>query len=248
METGDRPFELHGTLWLSVAGEKLGGGQRMALLAGIAECGSISQAARAMQMSYKAAWDAIDSMNNLAGEPLVANFRLIERAHRDFIAQLNRQAGGIADDYLLLRRMSMKTSARNQFFGRVIRVTSGAVNDEIELEIAGNQPIVAIVTRESTLELGLQPGAEAFALIKASSIILVADPAGACFSARNRLAGKIERIHRGAVNTEVVLELPGDIALAAIVTNQSSSDLGLQEGRAMTAIFKASSVIVGVPA
>ena len=72
METGDRPFELHGTLWLSVAGEKLGGGQRMALLAGIAECGSISQAARAMQMSYKAAWDAIDSMNNLAGEPLVA--------------------------------------------------------------------------------------------------------------------------------------------------------------------------------
>lgn len=270
METGDRPFELHGTLWLSVAGEKLGGGQRMALLAGIAECGSISQAARAMQMSYKAAWDAIDSMNNLAGEPLVArvaggrsgggtrltrrgeqlvaNFRLIERAHRDFIAQLNRQAGGIADDYLLLRRMSMKTSARNQFFGRVIRVTSGAVNDEIELEIAGNQPIVAIVTHESTLELGLQPGAEAFALIKASSIILVADPAGARFSARNRLAGKIERIHRGAVNTEVVLELPGDIALAAIVTNQSSSDLGLQEGRAMTAIFKASSVIVGVPA
>ena len=96
-------------------------------------------------MSYKAAWDAIDTMNNLAGEPLVerlaggkggggtrltrrgeqlvANFRTLEREHRRFIEQLSRQAEGLADDYLLIRRMGMKTSARNQFLGTVTRVT-----------------------------------------------------------------------------------------------------------------------------
>lgn len=269
METRNRPIELQGSVWLTIDGERFGGEQRVALLAKIAECGSITQAAKAIEMSYKAAWDAIDAMNNLAGEPLVErvaggkggggtrltrrgeqlveNFRLIEREHLRFVEQLSRQATGIADDYLLIRRMGMKTSARNQFHGKVVRVRTGAVNDEIELKIAGGQTIIATVTHESTTELGLQPGAEALALVKSSSVILVSDEAGARFSARNRLTGTIARVHPGAVNTEVVLDLPGGAALAAIITNESSHDLGLAEGKTTTAIFKASSVIVGVP-
>jgi len=269
METRNRPIELQGSVWLTIDGERFGGEQRVALLAKITECGSITQAAKAIGMSYKAAWDAIDAMNNLAGEPLVErvaggkggggtrltrrgeqlveNFRLIEREHLRFVEQLSRQATGIADDYLLIRRMGMKTSARNQFHGKVVRVTTGAVNDEIELKIAGGQTIIATVTHESTTELGLQPGAEALALVKSSSVILVSDEAGARFSARNRLTGTIARVHPGAVNTEVVLDLPGGAALAAIITNESSHDLGLAEGKTTTAIFKASSVIVGVP-
>src|SRR6476619_3928266 len=150
---------LDGEIWMTVGGEHLGGPGRIALLAKIGECGSITQAAKAIRMSYKAAWDAIDAMNNLAGEPLVerlaggkggggtrltprgaqlvANFRIIEREHRRFIELLGQQAEGIADDYLLIRRMSMKTSARNQFLGKVTLVKTGSVNDEIELEVAG---------------------------------------------------------------------------------------------------------------
>lgn len=270
MDTKDKTLELQGSLWLTVDGEKFGGEQRIALLAKIAECGSITQAAKAIKMSYKAAWDAIDAMNNLAGEPLmervaggkggggtrltsrgeqlVKNFRLIEREHLRFVAQLNQQAEGIADDYLLIRRMGMKTSARNQFHGKVIRATDGAVNDEIELAIVGGQTIIAIVTHESSAELNLKIGTEALALIKSSSIIIVTDDQGARFSARNRLTGTIARIHQGAVNTEVILNLPGGATLAAIVTNTSSTALNLIEGMPATAIFKASSVIIGVPA
>ena len=270
MESKNRPLELHGSVWLTVDGEKFGGEQRVALLASIAECGSITQAAKAIGMSYKAAWDAIDSMNNLAGEPLVerlaggkggggtrltrrgeqlvANFRTLEREHRRFIEQLSRQAEGLADDYLLIRRMGMKTSARNQFLGTVTRLTCGAVNDEVELQIAGGQQLVAILTHESTESLGLKPGAEAFALIKSSSVILLTDEDGARYSARNRLRGSIARIQPGAVNSEVVLDLPGGATLAAIVTNPSCAALGLAVGQSATAIFKASSVIVGVPA
>jgi molybdate transport system regulatory protein len=142
----------------------------------------------------------------------------------------------------------LKTSARNQFIGRVSQVKVGAVNDEIELEIAGGQKIVAVLTRSSTDGLGLKPGAEAFALIKASAIILVTEADDVKFSARNQLSGTVTRVQTGAVNTEVVLALASGATVAAIVTNESSSNLGLAVGTPATAIFKASSVILGVPA
>ena len=270
MPSNNQRIELGGSVWLTVGGENLGGPGRIALLAQIAEQGSITHAAKAVKMSYKAAWDAIDAMNNLAGEPLVQrmaggkggggtvltqrgmqlveNFRLIEREHHRFVSELSVQAEGIADDFLLLRRMSMKTSARNHFAGQVTRVQRGSVNDEIEIEAAGGHKVVAIVTHESAEGLGLAAGAQAFALVKASSVVVVTDAEGAKFSARNRLTGKVSRLVPGAVNTEVVIDLAGGGSVAAIITNESSSTLELTEGATATAIFKASSVIVGAPA
>lgn len=140
----------------------------------------------------------------------------------------------------------MQTSARNQFLGKVARVTRGAVNDEIELDVAGGHTIVAIVTHESADSLGVQPGSEAFALIKASSIIVTTEEKGVRFSARNRLTGTISRRQPGAVNTEAVIDLPGGGSVAAIVTNESAQALGLEVGKKASAIFKASSVIIGV--
>jgi molybdate transport system regulatory protein len=265
----ENPIELQGSVWMTVGGENLGGPTRIALLAQIAECGSITQAAKAIRMSYKAAWDAIDMMNNLAGEPLVErltggkggggtrltprgeqlvrNFQLVELEHQRFVEKLGRQSAGLADDYLLIRRVSMKTSARNQFFGKVSAVKPGAVNDEIELDVAGGHRIVAVITHASTEELGLRVGAEAFALIKASSIIVVAAGESARFSARNQLAGTIARLQPGAVNTEIVIALPGGGSVAAIVTNESSNALDLGLGKTVSAMFKASSVILAVP-
>lgn len=270
MSVTDKTIQLQGSVWMTVDGQSFGGADRMALLAKIAEYGSITQAAKAARMSYKTAWDAIDTMNNLAGEPLVErlaggkggggtrltrrglqlveNFQSIQHEHQLFVSQLARQAEALADDYLLLRRMAMKTSARNQFLGKVAAVKTGAVNDEVELRTATGQTIIAIVTHESTESLGLVPGAEAFALVKSSAIIVVTDDADAHFSARNRLQGVVSRIQPGAVNTEVVLDLDGGGSLAAIVTSDSCNNLGLVVGKLAAAIFKASSVIVAVPA
>lgn len=140
----------------------------------------------------------------------------------------------------------MKTSARNQFFGSVKSIQAGATNDAVEIAISGGQTIVATVTRESTQELGLKVGSEVFALIKASSIILVSDAAEVRFSARNQFTGSVARVQTGAVNTEVIVTV-GDSSLAVIVTNGSAENLALTEGSVVTAIFKASSVIVGCP-
>lgn len=255
---------------MAVGDRKLGGPGRIALLREIRDHGTITHAARAMKMSYKGAWDAIEGMNNLAGEPLVKravggrgggstrltargerlveNFERIDAEHRRFLEALNRQALGLVEDLVLLRRIDMQTSARNQFLGTVRAIKRGAVNDEIDIEVVGGQMIVAIITHESTERLALEVGGEAFALIKASSIVIVTDERGAKFSARNRLSGAVSRLHPGAVNTEVVIGLPGGGGIAAIVTNDSATSLGLAEGLAASAIFKASSVIVGVPA
>lgn len=261
---------LKGQLWMTVGGVSLGGPGRIELLTRIAELGSITQAAKAMKMSYKAAWDAIDHMNNLArqplvermvggkgggatrltarGERLVASFRMIEQAHRRFVDQLSRDAAGLEEDLLFIGRMSMRTSARNQFLGKVTNIRPGAVNDEIEMEIVGGEKIVAVITRESTVNLELTVGAEAFALIKAPSVIIMTDAGGARISARNRLTGTLSRVQEGAVNTEVVIDLPGGGAIAAIITNESAKNLGLAVGGTATAVFKASSVIIGVAA
>ena len=270
MKKDDPRISLGGSVWMTVGGENLGGQGRMALLALVGTHGSITQAAKAMGMSYKAAWDAIDTMNNLAGEPLVErltggkggggtrltargeqlvrNFRLIEAEHRRFITQLDQQASGIADDFLLIKRISMKTSARNHFAGTVTRVVQGAVNDEVEIEVRPGLHIVAIVTHESAEGLGLVVGAQAFALVKASSIVVVTEAEGARFSTRNRLVGTVSRITTGAVNDEVVIDVADGVSIAAIITHASCESLGVAVGKSAMAIFKASSVIVGAPA
>lgn len=59
----------------------------------------------------------------------------------------------------------MKTSARNQLFGTVSKITKGAVNSEVELDISG-MSIAAVITNDSVESLGFQIGEEAYAIIK----------------------------------------------------------------------------------
>jgi molybdopterin-binding protein len=65
-------------------------------------------------------------------------------------------------------------------------------------------------------------------------------------SARNILKGKVVKVMRGAVNSEVTIELPGGTQLVSIITNTSVDNLGLKEGKEAYAIIKASNVLVGV--
>lgn len=142
----------------------------------------------------------------------------------------------------------MQTSARNQFEGTVTVLKEGTVNDEVEIRTPEGVTIVAVVTRESTAGLGLAVGKPAIALIKASSIIVVTDEGRMRLSARNRLAGTVAHVRVGAVNAEVVIDVPGGLSVATIVTLDSAQRLGLAVGTPATAIFKASSVIVGATA
>jgi molybdate transport system regulatory protein len=264
------PLELAGSVWFKSGERTLGGASRIALLAAIHETGSITGAAKAVGMSYKAAWDAIDTMNNLAGEPLVERstggkggggttltpralnlidtFRAVEREHRKFLERAGAAIEGFAGDWALIGRIGMKTSARNQLYGKVVSIHRGTVNDEVSLALPGGQTIVSVLTHESTETLGLAEGVAAFALVKASWVILLVDDGGAPvqLSARNQLRGTVSMVTRGAVNAEVSVALDATTVVTAVITNESVDKLGLAEGRPVVAAFKASSVILGV--
>jgi molybdopterin-binding protein len=65
-------------------------------------------------------------------------------------------------------------------------------------------------------------------------------------SARNILKGKIKQVSPGAVNTEVIIDLPGGIEIVSIITKESANKLGLTAGKEAYAIIKASNVMVGI--
>lgn len=140
----------------------------------------------------------------------------------------------------------MKASARNQFFGTIGDIQVGAVIAEVQIVLKGGETIIAAITKESVESLGIKTGVEAVALIKAPQIIIATDFGGYRLSARNQLKGRVARIQKGAVNSEVIIVLPGGDSVAATVTNESIDALNLQEGNTATAIFKAGAVILGV--
>ena len=69
----------------------------------------------------------------------------------------------------------MKLSARNMLKGKVKTVKTGAVNDEIVIELPGGLEIVSIITKSSAESLGLAPGKEVYAIIKASNVMIGVD-------------------------------------------------------------------------
>ena len=142
----------------------------------------------------------------------------------------------------------MKSSARNQFAGPISALKDGVVDTEVTVQLTPELHITAVITRESAETLGLAVGQQVLALVKASSIVLVADEPGQvlpAISARNQLRGEISHIHTGPVNTEVTLSLPGgQHVLTAVITDSSVQRLGLALGQSVTAVFKAPSVFL----
>ncbi|MFZ2990892.1 TOBE domain-containing protein [Ideonella sp.] len=269
MPSDDR-LGVGGAVWLTVGGESFGGKARIELLRAIVTHGSITHAAKAVGMSYKAAWEAIDAMNTLAGEPLVARMaggkgggstqltarglRLVERfgqidaVHLRFLKLLDDGSIDLAREFSLLDTVNLKTSASNQFIGTVSSVRTGAVNDEVELRLEGGARIVAMLSHDSTQALGLRTGLTAFALLPSAGVMLATGVEGVRLSARNQMQGAVAGITPGAVNAEVQVALDGGGQLQASVTQASIAELGLRPGGRVTALFNASSVILAVTA
>ena len=69
----------------------------------------------------------------------------------------------------------MKLSARNILKGKVIKIVPGAVNAEVTIQLPGGEQIVAIITHGAVVSLGLKEGKQAYAIIKASSVMVAVD-------------------------------------------------------------------------
>ena len=258
---------LDGRLWLSKADSSFLGKGRIELLEQIEHTGSISKAAKAMKMSYKAAWDSVDAMNNLAERPLVeratggkggggthlteyakeliSTYKILNEEHQRFLNNLSLRINEASGHLRLLERMTIRVSARNQLAGKIVKIHKGAVNSEVVLQLRGSDTVTAIVTNDSIKALDLQIDTEAYALFKAGAVMLSTDM-DLNLSTRNRFVGTVERINEGSVNSEVIVNLEGGNTICSTVTNASLKELGLEKGTPVVAFCKASSIIVGL--
>ncbi|MCW8159468.1 TOBE domain-containing protein [Stutzerimonas stutzeri] len=229
--------------------------RNLELLESIEASGSISRAAKRIRLSYKNAWDCVDAMNNLSQAPLLDysaesgthlteyGRRLLEAWHQLREAPPSAEPLEAGEIQRQLRALSLRTSARNQYRGRITHIERNAIEGCVTLDIGEGVTLQATLPGDSLEEMQLHEGTMAMALIKADFVMLSPDPA-VRISARNRLHGKLLSLIPGAVRSEVKLRLSPGRTLTALVTNASVAELGLGTGQDCTALIKASHVIV----
>ena len=116
----------------------------------------------------------------------------------------------------------------------------------MSVDIGGGDQITALITNNSVENLAIKEGSEVYALVKASSVIIMASVEKMKLSARNQLRGTVSSCKKGAVNGEVSIQLAGGKTVTAFITNDSIDGLALKEGNQAVAVIKSSSVILGV--
>jgi molybdate transport system regulatory protein len=226
-----KPLKLAGALGHEAADK------RIDILRRIGDAGSISEAARASGVSYKAAWQAIDTLGNLAGTALVARAvggsggggaTLTEagrqlllaademgRARDEVLARLARrkgsaaQVGGPAG-------LGLRTSMRNQLPCTVKSLKPKGAMVRVQLALADGTALASLITRESAQLLALAPGLGVLALCKATAVQVGAEVAAA--EGRNLLPGRVTRTSRAAAGGEVALALAAGLQLVGFAS------------------------------
>ena len=245
------------------------GRERIRLLQAVAQAGSISAGAKAFGLSYKAAWDALEAMTNLFGQPLLTTksggtagggsvltptgIKVLE-AYARMEAEMARVmrllepelAGSGITPVNLMSGFLMRTSARNALRGHITAITSDQLNAEVAVEVAPDQTIFASVTLKSLRELGLCVGREAIVLIKAPFVMIARDEETLMTSARNAISGTVLRCEKSPINAEVVIDIGGGKTLAAHISAHSAKALQIEEGKHVKALFDSSHVIIAI--
>jgi molybdate transport system regulatory protein len=266
--TPKEPFIATGQIWLSRDGENVLNESRMDLLEKIAETGSITRAGKAVGISYRTAWLTVDHLNAIADSPLVERktggksgggtrltahgegllkvYRTMREEHGKYLERLREGVRDFDRFLSLARKISLKTSARNQMFGVVESVRKDALSATVVLKLKGGDKIVSEITFEGLEGLGLRAGEEAYALIKANWIAPAPARGKPKAGEGNALAGKIVSIKKDGRRAEVVARLKGGALLVAAVPVRKADAFGLAEGSAVILSFEASNVILGV--
>lgn len=236
--------------------------KRLDILRRIGEVGSISQAARDAGVSYKAAWQAVETLSNLAGSPMLekavggrggggaritpAGLQLLATAERllaarsAVVAQIDGRERGMA-----LGGLGLRTSMRNTLPCVVASLKSVGGAVQVLMQLPDGQSLSSRITRESAQLLGLCKGLPVLALCKATAVTVsaldCADSAGS-MSGRNCLQGLLERVPAAGRAGEVSLRLGGEQHLVGF----AEANHGLRKGYEAKALLDFSAVVVGL--
>lgn len=240
--------------------------KRIKLLIEIDKVGSISKAAKNVPLSYKAAWDAVTSINNLCsqivveketggkggggaklteyGKNLVQTYEVVQNEHKKFLEKVTKMTDFKTGTLKSLKRVGMQISARNQMAGVVDYIDRGSVNSSIYVKLKSGNTIISIITNEAVESLNLEPKDEITLFFKSSSVLLSSD-LELNLSARNQFQGVVEKITIGEINAEIVIDISRGDKIVSIITAKAVNALELKEKMKIKAIIKASDVMIG---
>jgi molybdate transport system regulatory protein len=247
--------------WRPAAGERLSNERLRWLMRAVAVPGVLP----VRPMEAAAARAAVQELNNLANEPIAEwvqgdvgqGLRLTARGRRLSVALLvlrrnqqrllSRFGVDFAEDLRLLDRVLVRTSARNQFMARVHAVIEGPVQDQVVLDLPGYRRFGALITRNSAEMLGLRPGIEVVALIKASSMAVIGDGALTSCDNHNRLRGTVVDRRGDGEHTELTVDLGSGLTAVSVLAQPFNEALH-GKGQIVQLAFHPSSVIIGIVA
>ncbi|ASM39608.1 TOBE domain-containing protein [Campylobacter sp. RM12327] len=241
--------------------------KRINLLKEIDKTGSILQAAKNIPMSYKAAWDTIDLMNNLSEKPLIERksggkngggsflseygktliktYENIVDIQKRFLKQISKNVDFDSGKIINLERLTMQISARNVFGGKVESIKNGNINSDVLVCLNGGAKISSTITTTSAQNLGLEVNKDVKVIIKSSSV-MIANSKDITISARNIIKGKIINVIKDDISSEIQLDIGGGQILTAIITQNSAQKLELIEGKLVYGVIKSSEVMIGL--
>lgn len=226
--------------------------KRINILRRIHETGSISEAARLANVSYKAAWQAIETLGNLAGSPLVekavggtkgggtvltqagiTTLELSERLIRAREEILQEFASRAIPELMPATSFTLRTSMRNQFPVTITEIARGPAKVRLVLQIDSENFIKASLTQESAQLLGITSGMRLLALCKATSVDIAREIKPS--KGTSIVSGTVIRTARNDKGGEITLRLAGGSSLVGFARAGHGLKLGQQAQAALSA-------------
>lgn len=236
--------------------------KRLDILRRIGEVGSISEAARCASVSYKAAWQALETLSNLAGSPLVekavggsggggarltqAGLQLLEaaelltQARARVLSKLEQRSGNTLNLSSLIG-LGLRTSMRNQLPCQIKAITTKLGTARVQLELANGATLVSKITNESAELLGLKVGMSALALCKATAVTIGAERQGT--DSLNLVNGKVLGTTPLTAGGEVAIALMPGLNLIGFSAGKDK----LTEGQQVVAALDESALVIAIP-
>lgn len=244
--------------------------KRIEVLRRLAHNGSISQAARDCGISYKAAWQALDTLTNLAavalversvggaggggalltqaGHALLQAADAMEQARSEVLARLH--SAGLSQP--LMARLAVRTSMRNQWPCTVQALDGEGARVNVTLHTTGAQPapLQAQVTRESAELMGLVPGQHVLAMAKATALQVLGLDVPTDVADDTVWAGEVTRIDVGDITEtnhvegggEIAVRLPGGLHVVGF----AAQTIGMQPGSQVQVQVPAAAVVLAL--
>jgi molybdate transport system regulatory protein len=251
-------FEVDGNIWIKKQNKSFMGRGRVELLQNIQIHGSITKAAKAMKMSYKAAWDSIDIMNKLSNKPVVTKVTggkggggTVITAHAKELMHTFEEIASLNKKYFEILSNSFNEQVEDEIAdepvfsrlqGTLISKNNINENYEISIKLPSNQIITSIESKKFVEEKALNLDDEINFLIETNNIVLTKEPQDS--SARNLLYGKVLKINDDGINANISMDCGEEDIIHAKITSSSCKKLNLQVEETIYAQFKAYNITI----